>query len=804
MALNRSSSLVTLAAATMLTPFTTGAAFAQATDDKGGLEEIVVTAQKREENVQNVPISITAISATELQNRSVSQISDLQSVTPNVTFSTTAQGTLATTVGIRGLRNSNIELVNDQPTAIYIDDVYQSTAIGSMSFLGPDVERVEVLRGPQGTLFGRNTIGGAVSVHTKRPETDEFGGRLMVGAGNHGLIEGQGMINVPLVRDKVAVRFNLGFRDDNGFAKELTYGRRLGQTKQVYTRGQLLLAPTEKLDILISGDYIDARTDGNLLQPVFLRPNSFAVFELAQAYGIAPTPANFAAIQSRFFSCGGGPVPTLEPRCWSPSPTNPVTTTGQFSRAASMADVNVYREWGVAANIAYRLTDSAELKSITSFRHFYHDSPKDYDGTTAILLWSRATPEGDTFTQEFQVNGTVDRLKYTVGSYFYDFKGIERGTNTSVPLLSGNNSANYLENHVHNKSLGFFGQATFAVTDRINVTGGLRYTKEDKNVAISQFGSRAVTAATPNGYSCTLPLPPAGSNVDPALCVNTSSLKYHSWDWTAGVDYKPTDDIMIYARAAKGFQAGGINQRSTVGVPFAQYQPMTAINYEVGFKADLLDRHLRLNVSAFQTDVKNFQRPIPATFIDVNGNPVTVVATINAATARIRGVEAEVAVIPFEGARISGQVGYTDPKWGTFLGDGPTGPKTVDLSRTDFQQISKWTFGVSPSYTLPTSWGEVHFQLDYVWQSRQNMQPSLTVPLDAALPVPGLIQKGYGLLNGRIAVRVGDNTEIAFWGKNLTDKRYITGGLNLAGSLGFAMATVGNPRTVGVQVSHNF
>jgi len=161
-------------------------------------------------------------------------------------------------------------------------------------------------------------------------------------------------------------------------------------------------------------------------------------------------------------------------------------------------------------------------------------------------------------------------------------------------------------------------------------------------------------------------------------------------------------------------------------------------------------------------------------------------------------------VAPAEGLRISGQVGYTDPKWGTFLGDGPTGPKTVDLSRTDFQQISKWTFGVSPSYTLPTSWGEVHFQLDYVWQSRQNMQPSLTVPLDAALPVPGLIQKGYGLLNGRIAVRVGDNTEIAFWGKNLTDKRYITGGLNLAGSLGFAMATVGNPRTVGVQVSHNF
>jgi len=825
------SPLAALAGATALTPLLATPALGQnqpqssnTAESDSRIEEIVVTAQKRAENVQDVPISITAISAEELQNRSVSQLSDLQSATPNVTFSTTAQGTLASTVGIRGLRNSNIELVNDQPAAIYIDDVYQSTAIGSMSFLGPDVERIEVLRGPQGTLFGRNTIGGAVSIHTKRPQLDDFNGRLMVGAGNHGLVEGQGMLNIPLLKDAVALRFNLGYRDDNGFAKETTYGRRLGQSKQVYARGQLRFRPSDTLDINITGDYVDARTDGNLLQPVFLtvshpafvspfNPIGFspAYRELGLNYlGRFPTLADAAAVQSQFFSCGGGPKPTFQPRCWSPSPTNPRTTTGPFFRAATMGDISVYREWGVSGNIEYELTDDLQVKSITSYRDFYHDSPKDYDGAQPILLWSRATPEGNTFTQELQLNGNVfdDRLKYTLGSYYYRFKGIERGTNTAVPALTAafglaDTVANYLENRVDNKSLGFFGQVTFAVTDRLNLTGGLRYTNEDKKVGITQFGSRSITPATPNGLACTLPIPPAGSNADPALCIDNETLNYDSWDWTAGADYKPTDDILLYVRAAKGFQAGGINQRSTVGVPFVKYLPMTAINYEIGAKADLLDRILRINVSAFQTDVKDYQRPVPATFF-VNGTAVAVVATINAATVRIRGLEGEVTLIPFEGARISAQIGLTDPKYKKFLATGPGGPNTLDLSQSDFQQISKVTYGISPSYTLPVEFGEIHFQLDYVYQSRQNLQPALAFPRDQELPVPGMIQKGYGLLNGRIAARVGEDTEIAVWGKNITDKRYFTGGLNLAGSLGFANATVGNPRTFGVQISHNF
>ena len=821
----RISTFCALAAATALTPIFAFPALAQgAASPNTGLEEIVVTAQKREENVQSVPISISAVSSQELQNRSVTQLSDLQSATPNVTFSGTAQGTLATTVGIRGLRSASIELTNDQPTAIYIDDIYQSSAVGSMSFLGPDVERIEVLRGPQGTLFGRNTIGGAVSIHTARPNLNDFSGRLMAGAGDYGLVEGQAMLNIPVVKGVAALRLNGGYRDDNGFTRDTTFGRRLGQNKQVYARAQLQLVPSSTVDINLSADYVKATTEGNMNQPVFLtkahpafvsatNPDGLSsAFRALGLYylGRAPTLADFDNVQSQFFACGGGPVPTIAPRCWSPQPTNPVTTTGLFERAGDMARPSRYEEWGVAANVSLHLADNLELKSITSYRSFIHDSSKDYDATGSLLLWNAAFPKGKTFSEELQLNGRAfdDRAKFTLGAYHYRFNGVEDATNTQLQPLTGNNSANYLHDVIKNRSIGFFGQTTFAVTDQINITGGLRWTKDQKSISVSQYGSRAVSATTPLGYSCTLPIAPPNSNTDPSLCVNTPpTLKYTSWDWTAGIDYKPMDNLMVYFRAAKGFQAGGINQRSVTGLDFVQYLPMSAINYELGLKADLFDRHLRVNLSAFQNDVKNFQRSVASTFVfNVNGVPTSasVVAQINAATARIRGLEAEVTLIPFEGARIAAQFGHTDPKWIKFVADGPAGPKSLDLSFTDFQQISKWTWGISPSYTLPMSFGELHFQADYSWQSTQNMQPALQYPTDREIPVPGLIQKGYGLLNGRIAAKIHDNTELAVWGKNLTDERYIIGGLNLAGTAGFAFATVGNPRTFGVQVSHKF
>jgi len=794
---NTSKKLGLYFAATSMAALMAAPAVAQAQPAAEGarLEEIVVTAQKREESLQSVPISISAVSSAELQNRSVSQISDLASATPNVTFASTPQSTSATTIGIRGLRSTSVELTNDQPAAIYIDDVYQSSALGSMSFLGPDVERVEVLRGPQGTLFGRNTLAGALSIHSKRPVLDEFSGRVLVGAGNHGLIQGQGMLNVPLAKDLAALRLNLGYSDNNGFAKETTYGRRLGQTKQVYVRGQVRIVPNDQLDVLLAGDYIDAKTDGNIMQLIYLRPGGLAASALGRFYGLNPaTPDGFAAIQANLANCGFGATPNLHNRCWSQTPPTSAFNSGDFAGANNQGDISTYKDKGVSANISYQVTDDIQIKSITAYRKFSQNSPKDYDATPSILLFSRAQPKGETFTQEGQLNGTGfdSKLKYTAGVYYYKFKGLERGTNTALVSLIGSNS-NFLHNDLHNRSIGVVGQATYAITDEINLTGGLRYTDEKKQVSITQ---RSISQAT-GVNTCTVPLPNA-------QCFNDSTLKYNSTDWTAGIDYTPMEGTMVYARAAKGFQAGGINQRSTVGVPFKTYLPMTAINYEIGFKADMLDRRLRLNVSAFQTDVKNFQQTIAQTFLNSAGATVSVVATLNATSAKLRGFEADLTAIPFKNAKIFATLGHTSPKYGKFFADGPAGPNTLDLSDTDFKAVSKWTFSLSPSYVVPTDFGEIRFQVDYTYQSKMNLAPSLSFPRDQELPVPGLIQKGYGLLNARVAAKIGDQTELALWAKNLTDERYFTSGLNLAASTGFANASVGDPRTFGVQFTQSF
>lgn len=776
---------------------------APAEDSADRIEDIVVTAQRVEQNIQSVPIAITALSAQELKNRNVQQISDLQSATPNVTFRGGGQSAASTIIGIRGIRNTNVELVNDQPASVYIDGVYQSTALGSSALLGPDVQRIEVLRGPQGTLFGRNSIAGAVSITTQQPK-HELEARVMLGGGNLGFMEGSAMLNLPLVADKVAARFNVAYRSDDGYVRETTYNHGLGGNRNFYARGQLLVEPSDGFRVVLQGDYILARNNGAAQQGIYLTPPDFrdaltgathstAFTALAISLGLAPTAANYPTVLNYFLSCGGGRTATLGTRCFSPAPAT--LPTGLFAPSGKMDNKNFYKDYGGSATATVDLTDTIQFKSITSYRKFRQDSPRDFDSTPVIILFSRARPSGKTFTQEGQLTGKLfdGKLQFATGAFYYHFDGIEQANNAILVGLSGPRSYNSLHNEVRNKSIGAYTQATYSITDSFHATGGLRYTSENKSIAVTQFQSQPA----PVNQVCTLPVPNA-------TCVNTAKLHYTSWDYTAGLEYSVRENMMTYVRVAKGFQAGGINQRSSTGVPFQQYKPETATNYELGMKADFFDRRARVNLAVFQTDIKDKQKSVPQSFL-VNNTPVTVVATLNAATVRIRGVEAELTLVPFENARISGQVGYIDPKYKKFVAAGPGGPGTLDLSDTKFQNVPNWTWGISPSYKIPTAWGEVRAQLDYFWQSSAELQPLLSYPLETEFPGARAAQSSYGLLNGRIAAVIERaDLEIAIWGKNLTDKRYFTDGTNLSNSLGFAVGTVGAPRTYGIQLTKSF
>jgi len=752
------------------------------------LEEIVVTAQKREESLQKVPIAVSAFSSEALKERSVQTIADLRSAAPNVSFNSTAQGSSTTTVGIRGLKNPNIELSNEQPVATYLDGVFLPSVHGSTAMLGPDITRIEILRGPQGTLYGRNSVGGAMNVITQAP-TYKYEGRVFAGVGNHERKEGSIMMNVPLVADKLAVRLNLGIYDDDGYSTNLTTGDPLGDMNTKYARAQVRWNPTEKFEVILRGHYLNTKTHGNVIQGAFLTnptfrapltPNTNPALTFtvgAIQNGLVPIPANFAAVQSIYFSCGGGLEPNLRPKCYGGE--NPVTAS--------------YKEFHTSLTATYDITDNLTFKSVSGWMQFRQVSGQDYDASPFTSLWNQALPHGTSYTQEFQLNGNMfdSRLKFVTGLFLYKFLNNDQAQNDTLRTLTAPNNRNFLFSKHNDRSVAPYAQATYSVTESLRITGGIRYTKEKKSANTQQYQSRA--AGTP--FACTLPFPNA-------QCRAITKSSYSAVDYTIGADYDVAPDAMIYVRVAKGFQAGGINQRSTVGVPFLAFDPQKALNYEAGVKADFFNRRARLNASIFQTDVTDAQRGVPATFI-VNGSPVSVVQTINAADARIRGVEAELTVVPFTNAQVIATVGYVDPKYKEFRAASPLGPNTLDLSDTSFTQTPKWTVGVSPSYTLPVSYGTYRFQVDYYYQSKIDLAPVLSYP--PFVPGDKHTQGDYQLVNGRASLRFNnDRTEVAIWGKNLLDKRYFDSALDLAGSLGFTNMKVANPRTFGVQVTQEF
>lgn len=744
----------------------------ESADSGPRVDQIIVTAERREQNLQDVPIAISAFSDEELKDRSVTSIADLQLAVPNIHFNPSTQGATNLTIGIRGMKNGSVELSNEQPVATYVDGVYQGTPLGAALLLGPDVASIEVLRGPQGTLFGRNTVGGALTINTKQP-VNEFEGRIMAGFGNYDRREAQGMLNAPL-GDIAAVRLNFATTRTDGYTTNATTGDPLGDTNLDFFRGQLKFAPADRFEAIVRGHWFRQETGGNVVQGIFLTdtPGNLTLVAGGLELGLSPSDP---AVAAAYFCPGNGPEPNFRPKCYSSN--NPVGAT--------------FEEWSTSATLALKLTDNVQLKSISAYTEYSQTAPLDFDASPFSVLWNNAMPYGNVFTQEAQLNGAFldDRLQFASGVFYFRHYNNDRARNDVLSVFSGGAaSRSALESFHVDQSIGIYGQGTYSLSDSLRVTAGIRYTKEKKEADTTQFRLTMPPM-------CTLPVP------NPE-CVASTENKYDSVDYTAGLDYDLTDDVMAYARVAKGFLAGGINQRSTTGVPFITYDPQTNRNYELGLKAALFDQRVVANLAVFQMDVTGLQRSVPRSFLNTDGLPVSVVAQINAAEATIRGAELELAAAVTENFSIVSNIGYLDPQYDEFLVDGPDGPRTLDLSGTDFQQTPSWTVGVSPRVTIPLSFGELHGQLDYYWQSEENLAPRTESPL--VVPGRDTIQEPYSLINARIALTINENTELAIWGKNLADKRYFTTILDLSTSLGFMNAKVGNPRTYGFQITHSF
>ncbi len=704
-------------------------------------DEIFVTARKREESLQNTPISITAFSATDLEVRSLTSLSEIGDHTPNLSFGSTGVGSGdSARVHIRGIGQTDFIVTTDPGIGIYVDGVYMARSFGSLFDL-LDIERVEVLRGPQGTLYGKNTIGGAVNVVTEKP-SDEFGGYAKVTAGRFNRIDGKVSLNMPLVEDKLSMRISAMSLNNDGFAENIFDGSPMSDDETLAARGVLRFTPNDSVDIELAVDVARKRAHSENLKLVSFDPTGALVFPINLFIG----PFGSAQVLA-----------------------DPFQTNGDFSGPNNVNDLDAF---GASFTLDWDLSDTVSLKSITAYREIETVYGADQDGTPLAIAHTLDMVDQEQFSQEFQLTGSSfdNRLDWVAGIYFISEQA--HGF-TDVDLLPGFFPAIGLditidvENKTENISYAGFVHGTYHLTDKFSTTLGVRYTYEEKeyfaNHVHSQNGVPVIVAKEEDDWSAFSP-------------------KF-------GIDYQLTDDILTYASASRGFKSGGFNGRPLDNSPgLESYDPEFVWSYEAGVKSRFLDDRLQLNAAFFYNEYSDVQVTLVG-LTDAMGNLLIVVR--NAAEATMMGFEAEFQARPTENLDLFAGIGFVEADYDTFM-DG-----AIDRSGQDFPYTPKWNINVGAQHTtIIDDFGTVTGRVDYSYRSEHF--------LDVANS-PGLLQDDYGLLNAHVSYETADGQfGLALFGKNLTDEIYKVNGLDASAFFGLAFASFGAPRTWGIEATARF
>lgn len=677
--------------------------------------QIVVTARKVSENLQDVPISISSFDADALEDAGALELGDVSKLAPNFTaLPAGAFGSATPNLTIRGQTAGSWTVNSDQAVGVYVNGAPIPRSPGIFNNLF-DVERIEVLKGPQGTLYGKNTTGGAINVITKAPEFNDFSGYVKATIGSFERSDLEGVINIPLVDDKLAARVGAVRSYRAGYGEGAVTGRDLADDNEFAVRGSILFSPSETVTFRLNGNYHNVDESGSI--------NRSLVTVL------------------------GGLV--------SQESLNPDIYVG--NEFGTVPQVQQFEEFDVNLNTTIDF-GGATLESITSYRE--HDLLYEY--RRIPLTGNIITQDAKLFAQELRLNGQAfsDRLEWQVGAFY----STETGSDGDVlPQLGQTDIA-------ESKNVGWavFTQNTFAITDALNFTFGLRYTDEH----------REITDLDPTA--------------DPLVAPLFAEADFSGWSWLLGLDYKITPDVMIYASASKGFKSGGIDLKNLSTI----LEPEYVLNYEAGIKSELFDNIWRLNISGYYSDYTNIQRN---TFDPTAVVPTTVLRNIAAAT--IWGFELESVIAPTEGLTLSQSVGYTKPDYDEYVGFDPFG-NTVDLSDTPFAG-SRWQVSVSGRYEFDASeTARVGMQANYFWISEDDQAtPALMLtPAQSRLDA-------YGTVNAQVDVDFANiGVNLAVFGTNLTDKEYFNAAfITTLGPLGTVSDRItGNPRTWGVRLTKRF
>ena len=728
------------------------------------ISEILVTARRREESLQTTPLSITALGSEQLSQRSIEIISDIDAFAPNLSFDHSAgiSGSMnSASIYMRGIGQSDFLLTTDPGVGIYLDGVNISRSMGSVLDV-VDLEQIEVLRGPQGTLFGKNTIGGAILLSSKVP-TDEFEGSAEVTFGNYERADAKVNLNIPIT-DNLLSRVTLGTFNKDGYADRIVVGDKLGSQYTNTARASLRWLPTLDTAIDFHTDYTQSRGASV--------PNSVIIVD-ANASAISGAYNAFAAANN--FIPGFGMGIPYDQRFQTADP---------YETYATGPNANKHDIWGASLTLTHEF-ENVTLKSITGYRTFDSFFGRDPDGSPITIIHTTDDVTHREFSQEITLSGFSfdDKLDWLFGIYFIDEKGEDNITVPIVPDLfsleehpiSGNPnplfgvplSVNGLT-RIDQQSYAAFGHMNLSLTDQLRVSFGARYTHEEKYVMVGQkftdFGVFIV--ADPDDEN-------SFNNLSPRV----------------GVDYQVNGDFMIYASYSQGFKSGGYTGRYVV--PAESLRPFreeTVSTYEVGFKSEFADGRLRLNGSAYFSEYDDMQLLV---FKEIAPQ------TRNAAEGEIKGFEIETYIQASESLLIDLAIGYTDAEYKK-IGVEDFDDITIPVTLNDkFVDTPEWDINLGIQYIKNVAnLGRMTLRIDYSYRTEY---------ANDAINTPQLMQDDVGLLNLKAAYEdERERWSISVFAKNVTDKDVIMTGVADIPSFGFIERTFSRGAEWGLGLKVNF
>lgn len=703
---------------------------------EGAIEEIVVTAQKREQLLQETPVAITAFTAEAIEDGQIDGVRKIAQLTPSLVFN--QSGNAANTY-LRGV-GQDISTIQGEPgVALFVNGVYQGVNIAQVAAYH-DLERIEVLRGPQGTLYGRNTTGGNINIITKQPDFNpEFEVSLLYGDDDRFKVAAAGQTT--LVEDQLAVRANIVSDNSDGWRTNLVDDDDVEEREILTGALSLLWTPSDAVEVVLRGDYNERDDD----------TPRWDYQEVVPGSGLFP-------------GIFGGSAPEGADEVRNDTPTS-----------------HYSEYWGVSADVAWQVGDIT-IKSITAYRESEYQGFVDFDGTDAPFVIAEQDMPSEQFSQEINVSGTAfdGRLDWIVGGYYFNqdmsvtgafgLPALQPLLEAVLGLPPGALAGERISGEIVEfpfldfrsvqevESYAAFVQGTFSVTDAFRLTAGVRYTYDEKT---NTWDLRSNIAAGCEDLTIT-----------------------EDWDeptWKFGADFDIGDNTLAYASISRGFKSGGYNDGTCGNV----YDPEIIDAYEVGLKTTLADNRVRLNIAAFFYDYEDFQARLTI-------QNASVVA--NAAKTEILGLEVETLLVPVDGLEISAGISLMDSEYKDFLTDNPMTPDPVleDASGNQTLRAPDFSLNASAQYSFNTEIGEIRLRYEI-----SHKDDYFTTVFNDPFAKIGK----HTVQNARILWDSGRGWEVGAFVENLGDEEYVEQQL-IAPTIGGVEANWAPPRTWGVEVRY--